>query len=49
VGGRIVAEVMVGLMMEDRLSYLRSHPRWRPFLTGPEFTMVNLLQVAGVA
>jgi hypothetical protein len=49
VGGRIVAEVMIGLLMEDRMSYLRANPSFRPFLTGPDFTMVNLLQTAGVA
>jgi hypothetical protein len=34
VGGRIVGEVFVGLMMADSHSYLRQEPCWRPI---PEF------------
>ena len=30
VGGRIVAETMVGLMLKDSSSYLAQHPRWTP-------------------
>ncbi|MBI2684442.1 MAG: peroxidase [Actinobacteria bacterium] len=30
VGGRMVAETFVGLLFEDRLSYLRVEPGWRP-------------------
>lgn len=30
VGGRIVAETMVGLMLADSSSYLAQHPRWTP-------------------
>jgi hypothetical protein len=30
VGGRIVAEVLIGLLWGDRLSYLRSSPAWQP-------------------
>ena len=51
VGGRIVAEVILGVLLGDRQSYLRHNPRWRPTL-GPRrghFRMVDLLQVAGVA
>ena len=30
VGGTIVAETFVGLLYEDRLSYLRVEPTWKP-------------------
>lgn len=49
VGGRIVAEVLVGLLEGDRLSYLRADPRWRPALgDGETFTMRDMLEYAGV-
>ncbi len=32
VGGRIVAEVFLGLMEKDPSSYLRNDPCWKPFL-----------------
>ena len=35
VGGRIVAEVLVGLMLGDRHSFVVQNPEWRPFA---EFT-----------
>lgn len=50
VGGRVVAEVLVGLAQNDRSSFLRAQPDWRPTL-GPtvgEFTMADLLTIAGV-
>jgi hypothetical protein len=50
VGGRIVAEVLVGLLAADPLSYLRVEPNWHPTF-GPtvgQFTMPDLLRVAGV-
>ena len=31
VGGRIVAEVLVGLLLGDRHSFLAMNPEWRPF------------------
>ena len=55
VGGRIVGEVLIGLMQLNRNSYLRVNPGWRPTLfnrlgqqTG-DFKMVDLLTFAGVA
>ncbi len=49
VGGRIVAEVLVGLLEGDRLSFVRSHPNWQPTLGSyGDFKMVDLLQYAGV-
>lgn len=30
VGGRIVAEVLVGLLEGDRMSYVRANPKWTP-------------------
>ncbi len=56
VGGRIVAEVFIGLLEGDRTSYLSQDPEWEPFLptldpsrTGEDFRMVDLLRCAGVA
>jgi len=51
VGARLVAEVFIGLLQEDRNSYLARNPRWRPTLPGRArgtFTMVDLLTFAGV-
>jgi hypothetical protein len=54
VGGRIVAEVILGLLQLDPDSYLNATPAWRPTLptrTGPvtgDFRMVDLLTFAGV-
>ena len=49
VGGRIVAEVLIGLLNGDRQSYLRQDPDWTPtYGTGGSFAMVDLLQAAGV-
>jgi hypothetical protein len=53
VGGRIVAEVLIGLLQTDPTSYVAAAPGWRPTLpssvgTG-EFRMVDLLTFAGVA
>jgi hypothetical protein len=49
VGGRIVAEVIIGLIQGDRTSYLRQDPDWQPTY-GPNgsFTMVDLLNTADV-
>jgi heme peroxidase len=50
VGGRIVAEVLVGLIESDPTSYLVRRPRWKPTLTGAGagFRMVDFLRFAGV-
>jgi hypothetical protein len=55
VGGRIVSEVMIGLLQLDRDSFLADNPRWRPTLpqrngqvTG-DFRMIDFLTFAGVA
>jgi hypothetical protein len=49
VGGRIVAEVIIGLIIGDRLSYLRQHPDWTPtYGTDDDFTAADLLRAAGV-
>ena len=54
VGGRIVGEVIIGLLQLSRRSFLTSAPRWRPTLptrngrvTG-DFRMVDFLTFAGV-
>jgi hypothetical protein len=54
VGGRIVAEVLLGLLEGDPLSYLNVEPNWEPTLEvdgqrlGRNFEMAHLLRVAGV-
>jgi Animal haem peroxidase len=51
VGGRIVAEVFVGLLQLDRTSYLNQGPHWRPTLPSRQpgrFTMIDFLTFAGV-
>lgn len=51
IGGRIVAEVLVGLAQNDRSSFLKARPGWRPTLRGAtegDFTMADLLTLAGV-
>ena len=52
-GGRIVAEVLVGLLQRDPNSYLYLDPAWKPVLpiaqaTG-QFTFADLLKYAGAA
>ncbi len=55
VGGRIVGEVIIGLLQLDRNSFMAEDPYWRPNLptrsgkvTG-DFRMVDFLTYAGVA
>jgi hypothetical protein len=49
VGGRIVAEVIIGLIRGDRQSYLRQEPDWTPtYETGGSFSTVDLLRAADV-
>jgi hypothetical protein len=52
VGGRIVAEVLVGLLSKDPNSYLRLNPAWKPAppvaAVRGQFTMADLLKFAGV-
>ena len=50
VGGRIVAEVFLGLLEKDPSSYLRNEPTWKPFLEGAstdDFTVADLIKVTG--
>jgi hypothetical protein len=47
VGGRIVAETLVGLLVSDSQSYLNKQPTWTPELEGTEqgdFTMADLVR-----
>jgi hypothetical protein len=48
VGGRIVAEVLIGLLEGDSQSYLSQSPTWKPhFLpaaTNGDFTMADLVK-----
>jgi len=51
VGGRIVAEVLIGILQGDPSSYLRMQPTWKPDGTIPafragEFTLGDLLKFA---
>jgi hypothetical protein len=49
VGGRIVAEVLIGLMTGDDESFLNQEPDWTPsYGTNDDFRMVDLLHAAGV-
>jgi Animal haem peroxidase len=54
VGGRIVGEVIIGLLQLDRNSYLAASPRWRPTLPdrrgglSGDFRMIDFLTFAGV-
>jgi hypothetical protein len=50
VGGRIVAEVFVGVLQSDPGSYVSARPRWQPELptSNGSFRMVDFLAFAGV-
>jgi Animal haem peroxidase len=49
VGGRIVAEVIIGLIKGDRQSYLRQEPDWTPtYGSNESFTPVDLFNAADV-
>jgi hypothetical protein len=49
VGGRIVAEVFIGLIEGDPDSYLAQDPEWTPtYGVDDDFTVVDLLAAAGV-
>ena len=50
VGGRIVAEVFIGLLEDDASSFMATNSNWKPTLgSNDDFTMADLLSVAGVA
>lgn len=53
VGGRIVAEVLIGLLEGDNTSYLSQNPFWKPILPcyenyrkGKNFLLVDLINIA---
>jgi Animal haem peroxidase len=50
VGGRIVAEVMLGLLRADPEAYLNIAPRWHPHLgaTGSDYQIADFLRFAQV-
>jgi hypothetical protein len=53
VGGRIIAEVFLGLLQLDSESYLNAQPDWKPTLptaakTPESFRMIDFLTFAGV-
>ena len=45
VGGRIVAEVLLGLLFADRSSYLNINPGWTP-AGGPNYTLKDFVKFA---
>ena len=50
VGGRIVAEVFIGILQGDPMSYLQRDPDWKPTLgQDQDFKVADLLRFAGVA
>ncbi|MGV3601381.1 MAG: peroxidase family protein [Dyadobacter fermentans] len=47
VGGRIVAETLIGFLLDDGHSILRQAPTWYPeFGKGPDFDMVDFIKYA---
>ena len=51
IGARIVAQVFIGVINADALSYPNMFPRWTPTLpraAASTFTIVDLLNLAGV-
>ena len=48
VGGRIVAEVLLGLMLLDEGAYLSAQPDWTPDVKGADFNITDWLKFAGV-
>jgi hypothetical protein len=47
VGGRIVAEVLLGLLFGDGTSFLRAEPKWKPWLVKDvDFTLGRLVNYA---
>lgn len=49
VGGRIVSEVIIGLLEADRRSYLSAKPDWKPTHPSDDFRMTDFLSFAEVA
>jgi hypothetical protein len=51
VGGRIVAEVLIGLLRADPASYLSLEPDWEPTLpaAGSSFALADLITLGGAA
>ena len=46
VGGRIVAETLIGLIYGDGHSYLRQDPKWEPMIGGHGLTMGKMIEFA---
>jgi hypothetical protein len=46
VGGRIVAETLIGLIEGDPHSYLSQHPNWVPEIGGRDLTIGKLVDFA---
>ncbi len=50
VGGRVLAEVLLGLLLADPTAYLHTKPGWQPILPAADgtFRLADLLTAAGV-
>jgi hypothetical protein len=48
VGGRIVGEVFIGILLGDPMSFLNRDPNWKPAMAGGDPRMRDLLAFAGV-
>ena len=49
VGGRIVAEVLIGLLLGDATSFLVQNPAWKPkYGTNGKFAMPDLINASGL-
>src|SRR5262249_29647837 len=50
VGGRIVAEVLIGLLLGDPFSFLSQWPSWKPMFTDKgKFGIAELIKKSGLA
>jgi hypothetical protein len=50
VGGRIVAEVLIGLLLGDPFSFLSQWPNWKPMFTDKgKFGIAELIKKSGLA
>jgi len=45
VGGRIVAEVLIGMLFGDKSSFLNLNPQWQP-QSGPDYKLKDFVRYA---
>lgn len=52
IGSQIVCEVLIGLILADKSSFINQHPKWIPEdadgVEAPQFSMLDLLRIAGL-